>query len=467
MSISWKTAVAAAAGIVVVGAGVWLALRMEGEPPVITFAKPLAAVGKSTPWAFTAFDAKSGLRQLRAWARQGEKNVPLFSEDFPGRGTRRREVALTLDPKALGLADGPATLIVAAQDHSLKGFTKGNSVFVETPVVIDTEAPRLEILSTQHNVNRGGVGLVVYRLGEPAARTGVELGDRFFPGYPEAAGGAGAHVAYFAFPWDGPAAPAFSVVARDAAGNEVRRGFAVRPLEKVFPSDTIEISARFLATKIPEFRAADPSLPADPVAAFLVVNRDWRARDHARIRELCAAGSPARLWDGPFLQMPNTKNMAGWAEARTYVSGGKVIDRQTHLGLDLASTAGAPVPAANAGVAVFSGDLGIYGQAVILDHGQGVFSLYGHLSGLVAKVGQKYARGETIGASGQTGMAGGDHLHFSTLVSGTFVSPAEWFDAHWIADNVMNKLALFGGAPAAAPAPATTPATTPPAAPAR
>ncbi len=447
MNSNVKTVLTGTAAVVVLGAGVWLAIRMEGEPPAITFPKEVRALGRSTAWGFVAEDKKSGLRQVRAWVRQGEKSTPLFSEDFPARGTKRREVNLTLDTKALGLADGAATLIVAAQDHSLKNF-KGNSVFLEVPVAIDTEAPRLDILSTQYNVNRGGVGVVAYRLSEPAALTGVTVGDSSFPGYPEAAGGAGAHVAFFAIPYNAPAAPAFSLSARDAAGNEVRRAFAVRLLEKVFPADTIDISDRFLGAKIPEFRAADPSLPADPVAAFLVVNRDWRARDHARIRAACAAGSPARLWDGPFLQMPNTKNMAGWAQARTYKHNGQIIDRQTHLGLDLASTAGAPVPAANAGTVAFSGDLGIYGQAVILDHGQGIFSLYGHLSSLGVKQGEQVARGAAVGASGQTGMAGGDHLHFSMLVSGTFVSPAEWLDAHWIADNVSNKLALFGAPPA-------------------
>ena len=348
MTIKLEDRTAGTVTVAVLGAGAWLVLRMEGELPAITFPKEVRALGKSTAWGFVAADQKSGLRQVRAWVRQGEKSTPLFSEDYPGRGTNRREVNLTLDPKALGLADGAATLIVAAQDHSLKNF-KGNSVFREVPVTIDTEAPRLDILSTQYNVNRGGVGVVAYRLSEPAALTGVTVGDRFFPGYPEAAGGAGAHVAFFAIPHDAPAAPAFSLSAGDAAGNEVRRAFAVRLLEKVFPADTIDISDRFLGAKIPEFRAADPSLPADPVAAFLVVNRDWRARDHQRIREACATSSPARLWSGPFLQMPNTKNMAGWAQARTYKHNGQVIDHQTHLGLDLASTAGAPVPAANAG----------------------------------------------------------------------------------------------------------------------
>lgn len=444
MRISWKSALAVVLVIALAGAGVWLTIRMEGEAPTITLVKDIKAVGRSTPLGFDAEDRKSGLRQLRAWVRQGDKTVQLFTEDFPDRRTRRREVRLTLEPKSLGLADGAATVVIAALDQSLRHF-KGNSTFREIPITIDTEPPRLDVLSTQHYVNRGGVGLVAYRLSEPAD-TGVEVGDRFFPGYPEPAGGAGAYVAYFAIPYDAAAAPTFSLRARDAAGNEVRRAVPVRVLEKVFPSDTIEISDKFLAAKIPEFRAADPKLPADPVAAFLVVNRDWRTRDHARIRELTANGAANRLWDGPFLQMPNTKNMAGWAQARTYKHNGQIIDRQTHLGLDLASTAGAPVPAANAGTVVFSGDLGIYGQAVIIDHGQGIFSLYGHLSSLGAKPGQSVTRGAAIGASGQTGMAGGDHLHFAMLASGTFVAPAEWLDAHWIADNVTAHLALFGPA---------------------
>lgn len=449
MELSLRSAVAVTAVVVVFGAGAYLALRMEGERPAITFASEVAAVGRSTPWGFVAEDRKSGLREVRAWVRQGERTAPLFSEEIPSRGTNRREVNLTLEPKALGLADGAATLIVAAQDHSLKGF-KGNSVFVETPVTIDTEPPRLDVLSAQHYVNRGGVGVVAYRLGEEAAG-GVEVGEHFFPGYPEAAGGAGARVAYFAIPHDASGAPTFSLRARDAAGNEARRAVPVSVIARVFPADTIDVSDRFLAAKIPEFRATDPGLPADPVAAFLVVNRDWRSRDHARIREVCAASGPDRLWEGAFLQMPNTKNMAGWAVARTYKHGGQVIDRQTHLGLDLASTAGAPVPAANAGTVSFAADLGIYGLAVILDHGQGLASLYGHLSRLAVKQGEQVARGAVVGYSGQTGMAGGDHLHFSVLAGGMFVNPAEWLDAHWIADNVTNKLALLGAAAAPSP----------------
>jgi murein DD-endopeptidase MepM/ murein hydrolase activator NlpD len=141
--------------------------------------------------------------------------------------------------------------------------------------------------------------------------------------------------------------------------------------------------------------------------------------------------------------MPNTKNMSAFAVRRNYVYRGKIVDTQVHLGLDLASTAGAPVPAANDGIVVFAENLGIYGQTVIVDHGQGLFSLYSHQSGIAVAPGDHVSRGAPVGSSGQTGMAGGDHLHFSVLVSGEFVSPLEWLDGHWISDNIENKLSLF------------------------
>ncbi len=119
-----------------------------------------------------------------------------------------------------------------------------------------------------------------------------------------------------------------------------------------------------------------------------------------------------------------------------------------HLGQDLASLKKAEVPAANNGLVVFTGPLGIYGKSVILDHGWGLFSLYSHLSEIKTEKGQKLNKGDILGRTGATGMAGGDHLHFSIMVQGKFVDPLEWFDPHWIKDQVDRQLASV--APAAA-----------------
>jgi murein DD-endopeptidase MepM/ murein hydrolase activator NlpD len=138
--------------------------------------------------------------------------------------------------------------------------------------------------------------------------------------------------------------------------------------------------------------------------------------------------------------MPNGKVMASFADGRTYLYQGKVIDHQDHLGYDLAVTRQAPVPATNDGIVLNAGFLGIYGNAVVIDHGYGLMSIYGHLSSIAVTEGQKVARGETIGKTGETGLAGGDHLHFCTLLQGLPVNPVEWWDSHWIKDRIANKL---------------------------
>jgi murein DD-endopeptidase MepM/ murein hydrolase activator NlpD len=113
----------------------------------------------------------------------------------------------------------------------------------------------------------------------------------------------------------------------------------------------------------------------------------------------------------------------------------------------LARVVNAPVTAANDGKVIHAQYLGIYGNCIILDHGMGVQSLDGHLSAFQVKEGDEVKKGQQIGVSGQTGMAGGDHLHFSMLVNGQFVNATEWWDPHWIEDRIMRKL-REAGAPA-------------------
>jgi len=119
---------------------------------------------------------------------------------------------------------------------------------------------------------------------------------------------------------------------------------------------------------------------------------------------------------------------------------GKKVDEQVHLGFDLAKVAHTPIPASNDGKILWAGDLGIYGNCIVIDHGFGLQSIYGHLSEIGVKVDDMVKRGQEIGKSGATGMAGGDHLHFSMQVDGVQVNPVEWWDEHWIHDRILSKL---------------------------
>ena len=173
---------------------------------------------------------------------------------------------------------------------------------------------------------------------------------------------------------------------------------------------------------------------------YLAINKELRKKNAETIKSLAERSKPSFLWNKPFMMLRNGKVMAAFADRRTYIYQDKVIDRQDHLGFDLAVTQQAPIPAANDGIVAYARFFGIYGNAVIIDHGYGLMTIYGHLSSIAVKEGQKVERGAIIGKSGETGLAGGDHLHFCTILQGLPVNPVEWWDGHWIKDRISKKL---------------------------
>jgi murein DD-endopeptidase MepM/ murein hydrolase activator NlpD len=299
-------------------------------------------------------------------------------------------------------------------------------------------------LSTAHNINQGGAGLVVYTISEPVEKTGVMVGGLFFPGHRQAAG---TYLCLIAFPYDmNPATFVPKVLATDPAGNERLAGIYYHLNPKPFPTDRIEVSQKFLETKIvPDFQHYYPAI-TDPVELFLKVNREMRKQNTSALLDFGQQTAGQPLWDGVFMRQPNAAVPGFFAQARTYYHAGQAIDRQTHLGIDLASTAQAPVPAANAGTVVFADELGIYGNCVVIDHGLGLQTLYGHLSQISVQKGETLSKGQIVGRTGATGMAGGDHLHLSVLIAGQQVNPLEWWDPNWLKNNISDKLALAGTA---------------------
>ncbi len=155
-----------------------------------------------------------------------------------------------------------------------------------------------------------------------------------------------------------------------------------------------------------------------PKDVFLAVNKKLRAENDDRITAITRKATPSILWKGAFSQLSNSKVEANFADHRTYLYNDEPIDTAYHLGYDLSVTKHYPVEAANSGTAVFVGDLGIYGNTVILDHGLGLFTLYGHLSSMDVKVGDAVKERQIIGKTGETGLAAGDHLHYGVYLHG-------------------------------------------------
>ena len=325
-------------------------------------------------------------------------------------------------------------------------------------VTVRLDPPRLTPLSRLHYVTHGGSELVVYRVTPDDAESGVRVGDREYPGYP--ASGAGLdgqddlRVALFALLHDQDLTTPIELYARDPAGNEASARFDHRVFERRFRRARIPVGDGFLRRVVPGIVAQSPELadeqvdgdttPSELLDLYVFVNRELRRSNRAAIAALAAETAPHWLWDGPFRQLANSQVESGFADHRTYFYGGEEIDQQVHLGFDLASTANAPVLAANAGAVVFADFLGIFGRCVVIDHGMGLQSLYAHLSSFDVAPGTSVARDQQIGLSGQSGLAGGDHLHFAMLLQGRPVTPMEWWDAHWIEDRILRKLREAG-----------------------
>jgi len=283
---------------------------------------------------------------------------------------------------------------------------------------------------------------VVYRVGPSAVRDGVQAGDAWFPGYPLPGGDEQARFALFAVPYDMDDVSRVRLVASDDVGNEARASFVDQFFPKPLRRGTIQLSDSFMERVVPPILSQTPQLESrgNLLDDFLLVNGELRRIDNEELVELGRRSAPEFLWTRAFLQMRNAQVMSDFAARRRYLYDGREVDVQDHLGFDLASTAMAPIESANDGVVVMARYFGIYGNTVVVDHGYGLMSLYGHLSSIAVTEGQSVERGQELGRSGATGLAGGDHLHFSMLLQGLPVDPREWWDPHWIHDRLKLKL---------------------------
>jgi murein DD-endopeptidase MepM/ murein hydrolase activator NlpD len=366
--------------------------------------------------------------------RQGDRDSVLIEDTFEAP-----ELARTYDVGALlteraALTEGPAELVVSATDRALRHLGRGNQAEATRAFTVDFTPPRLEVVPGIHSINQGGSEGVVYQVSSDAVESGVQVGPHFFRG-----------VAYgdrflslFAFRYDLAPDTPVQVIARDAAGNETAVDVARKVFPKTFRQREIVLDDAFMNKVVSEIMPRTPSV-ADQgslVKNYVELNSTLRRQNHERIAELSADLPGAFLFRDAFVQLSNSQVEAVYADHRAYRYGAEIVDRQDHVGFDLSVVARTPIEASNDGRVIYADYFGIYGNTVMIDHGMGLVSLYGHMSQIDVGPGQTVTRGEIIGRSGATGMAGGDHLHFGLFIRGVPVNPTEWWDAHWIRDHV-------------------------------
>lgn len=402
--------------------------------PQIKFDQDIKAIGRQKNVGINVSDSQSGLSRIIVEITQDNKGQVLVDKKIPSKGTLQEKLTLNISSGDLNLHDGAASIKITAKDHSLFN----NQTMLEQPVKIDTVPPQINLLKNITYINQGGTGFVAYQPSKKVTTTGVYINNYLSPAHAILIDNKPSYMTYFALPMDATIATTkIMVSAKDEAGNETQIALPCEIKAKKFRADKMNISDSFLQKKMPEFQAMVPSLQGKtPLEVFTYINSQMRNDNFLAIQKICQKSSDKELWEGPFLRMKNAKPMALFGDKRSSIYGRKVIGESVHMGVDLASNAHAIIEASNKGIVAFTGALGIYGNTVIIDHGLGLFSLYAHLSSIDTTVGKQVEKGEKIGISGTSGLAGGDHLHFSIIVGGQFVNPQEWWDPHWIKDNI-------------------------------
>jgi len=428
-----------------VAALVALVLLLEREKPVIDLSGELGLIGTNKQLDFVVTDKKSGIRHVEIVIRQGGTEKTLHQESFTRKayfgaaGPNRLEAHVNIDTAILGLQDGAAEIIISAQDFSFWNLLRGNRVQVIYGVTFDTKPPKVSRMDSPRYIKPGGAGIVIYKLDEVVPAHGVRVNGYFHPGFP-VPGKEQLYGAIIGLPYDIIKIHDAHVEAVDEAGNIGKSRFGMILKKANFKKDRINVPTSFLDLKIPEFSQYYPEMTGTQLEKYIYVNNQVRRLNNKDIMRMCSKSKPEQLWDGRFSRMARSSTRSGYADHRTYYYNGREIDKQVHLGIDLASTRHADIEAANKGIVVFADYHGIYGNMVVLDHGLGVFSLYSHMSTIEVKPGDMVEKDGLLGKTGTTGMAGGDHLHFSMLVNGILVNPLEWWDPSWLDLHITSYL---------------------------
>lgn len=385
----------------------------------------------------------SAIKSYKVTLKTSKEMIPLENEVLI---IPKNKVALEIKPprSAYAMKDNRMSIVVEATDNSKWNFLKGNHVAKEFKLTIDKKRPSVSIVSNSYKISKGGSALVIFKaddinLDEMYIQSSNEKRFKVQPFYKD-----GYYIALLAWPVVDASFKA-SVIAKDYAGNVAKAYIPFYLKEKNYRVSHIKLSDKFLKGKIADlaYEYVETQGVEDSIEQFKIINEDVRAKNEELIHEYTSKVSDEMISDFTMNKMYPLKNgavVAHFGDHRKYSYKGKNVSESYHLGLDLASNAMAAIKPQNGGEVVYAEYNGIYGHMPIIDHGLGLYTLYGHCSSLKVNSGESLQAKETVANTGMSGYAMGDHLHFGVLVQGVEVRPQEWMDKDWIRKNITDVI---------------------------
>ena len=417
-----------------------ISLAVISDHSALSITPAITSIGTGTPVS-VHISNPHGVRSVHAYVEQNGSEYAVFDQRVPStRILWKKNVApetITFNAgkdKAPNLKEGKARLVVEAVSNDFWGST--DRAAADVNVVLS--APRVIPDDAQHYINQGGMELVTFTPSGSWTESGVKVGPYTFRSFP-LPGKPGQRFSMFAYSWELPDNIQPVVYAKNLAGTEATAHFWFKLFPKKFRVRDEQIDDKLMEKLVTSVDPTGQLAPGkDLVSRFTYIDDVLRKKNNDTLYNLRLKTEEKILWNGPFLHWG--KEEANFADVRNWIYNGKKIDQAVHLGFDLSDVQNEPIMAANDGRVVWASDLGIFGNCIVLDHGYGLMSLYGHSREIDVKVGDMVKKGQKMGIAGETGFAGGVHIHFGMMIDGVQVNPREWWDEHWIHDRIMSKL---------------------------
>ncbi|QMU56249.1 MAG: peptidoglycan DD-metalloendopeptidase family protein [Candidatus Mycalebacterium zealandia] len=411
------------------------------EESKISFVLQSESVG-TQPFSVKFSGIGDGLKNIRISYISKDQTLLLETKNYP-KGVKKDTVQISLSPFT-GIEDGPGQIKAEAESYGgMFSSGGGSSVSKTKNITTDLSPPKITVMSGAERFLQGGSGVIIYKVSGDSKESGVKIGNKFFKGHKGAPKNGfsdkSIRIAFFSYPYNLGEGETVLITATDAIGNKRNLPVNYKLEERILPDNPVEITERFIKMKMAPLINAREDYSAKEM--FVLVNKKIRSLNNEKIAKVLSHASDKSdkiLWEGSFIRPVGS--LQSQFEQRIYTFEGVEVDRQPHLGYDIASQKRNPVRASNNGIVIFADDLGIYGNTIIIDHGMGIATLYSHLSSMSVQRGETVVKGKRIGNTGATGLAFGDHLHFSIYVGGLPVEPIQWWDTNWVQTRITQNL---------------------------
>jgi murein DD-endopeptidase MepM/ murein hydrolase activator NlpD len=383
----------------------------------------------------------SGIKYYKVILKTSSSEALLYNEYLVAH---QNTINIEINPprSAYAMNDKNIKIIVETVDKSKWNLFKGNKAIETFNLTIDKKRPTLNIVANSYKISKGGSAIVIFKAEDENLKDiyiQTNYGKKFkvTPFYKD-----GYYISLLAWPVVQKHFKA-SVIANDIANNSSKAYIPLYLKNKPYRVSKIKLSDRFLKGKIADlaYEFAETQGITNSLEQFKIINEDVRAKNEKLIHKITSKVPTQMISDFKVNKMYPLKNaqvVAYFGDHRKYSYGGSPLSESYHLGLDLASNSLAEIKPQNGGKIVYADYNGLYGNMPIIDHGLGLYTLYGHCSSIVVNNGDTIQPKEVIARTGKSGYAMGDHLHFGVLVQGIEVRPQEWMDKTWIKLNITN-----------------------------